>query len=64
MNSEETVETVSDTTGVVAFTIAAGAAYYSALGIVFDDTDTFKNQVTTLSSTELFREAATTKPAP
>lgn len=50
MNSEETVEIVSDNTGVVSFNLAAGAAYYSELGVVFEDTTVFVNINSALTS--------------
>lgn len=42
MNSEETVEIVSDGSGIVNFKLAAGAAYYAPLGVLFEDSDVFK----------------------
>ena len=50
MNKEETVETVSSGTGIVTFRLAAGSAYYSPLGVIFEDTDVFQNINASLSS--------------
>lgn len=50
MDKEETIEIVSDTSGIVTFNLAAGVNYYAALGVVFEDTEVFKTLDSSLTS--------------
>lgn len=45
MNKESTNVTAADGSGLVSFTLAAGAAWFSEYSVIFDDTTTFGNLV-------------------
>jgi hypothetical protein len=45
METEETVETEADANGLVQFTLAGGALWYKTYGVLFEDSATFANKV-------------------